>query len=146
LLNVIIEEGKAYPQEFPLEKEQFRNYFQTAYVCKQGETVLGAFYIKPNFPGRCSHICNGGFIVEPVHRGKGVGKAMGRAFIKIAPAMGYKASMFNLVFESNAASVALWKGLGFQVIGKLPGAGRMVGSDKLVDALMFHYSFEHNAV
>jgi hypothetical protein len=32
------------------------------------------------------------------------------------------------------------------VIGKLPGAGRMVGSDKLVDALMFHYSFEHNAV
>ena len=22
--------------------------------------VLGAFYVKPNFPGRCSHICNGG--------------------------------------------------------------------------------------
>ena len=25
-----------------------------------GEGILGAFYIKPNFPGRCNHICNHG--------------------------------------------------------------------------------------
>ena len=27
-------------------------------------SVLGTFYIKPNFPDRCAHICNGGFITE----------------------------------------------------------------------------------
>ena len=26
--------------------------------------VLGCFYVKPNFPGRCAHVCNGGFIVR----------------------------------------------------------------------------------
>lgn len=26
--------------------------------------VAGCFYVKPNFPGRCSHVCNGGFIVR----------------------------------------------------------------------------------
>ena len=22
------------------------------------------FYVKPNFPGRCAHVCNGGFITK----------------------------------------------------------------------------------
>ena len=37
---------------------------------KMGQDILGCFYIKPNFPGRCAHICNGGFIVNPNYRGK----------------------------------------------------------------------------
>ena len=32
--------------------------------------VLGAFYLKPNFLVRCSHICNAGFIVQPVLGGQ----------------------------------------------------------------------------
>jgi ribosomal protein S18 acetylase RimI-like enzyme len=141
LLNEIIAEGKTYPQEQELTIDQFRMYFQTAYVLKEGSKVLGSFYVKPNFPGRCSHICNGGFIVQPEQRGRGVGKALGRAFLKVAPAMGYRASMFNLVFENNTASVKLWNGLGFEIIGRLPKAGRLVGSDKLIDALMFYKEF-----
>ena len=23
--------------------------------------IIGCFYVKPNYPGRCSHVCNGGF-------------------------------------------------------------------------------------
>ena len=30
--------------------------------------VAGCFYVKPNFPGRCSHVCNGGFIVRSVSK------------------------------------------------------------------------------
>lgn len=29
-----------------------------------GVEVLGAFDLKPNFPGRCRRICNAGFIVQ----------------------------------------------------------------------------------
>ena len=29
--------------------------------------VAGCFYVKPNFPGRCSHVANGGFIVRCRH-------------------------------------------------------------------------------
>ncbi|CAG8448347.1 14731_t:CDS:2 [Dentiscutata heterogama] len=56
--------------------------------------------------------------------------------------MGYKSSVFNLVFENNIASIKLWKSLGFKEVGKIPKAGRLKGSDKLIDALMFYYDFE----
>lgn len=102
LLNHVIEEGKTYPHEHVLDLDGFQAYFQTGFVLKDfNNKVYGAFYVKPNFPGRCSHICNGGFIVKPECRGLGVGKALGRSYLKIAPAMGYKASIFNLVFENN---------------------------------------------
>eukprot|EP00842_Homolaphlyctis_polyrhiza_P002133 jgi/Hompol1/2920/HPOL_006230-RA len=150
LLNRIIEDGDTYPQEHTLSEEGFRAYFLShdAFVLVDRlhpSTVYGAFYVKPNFPGRCSHICNGGFIVEHEHRGKGVGKAMATAFIHIAPRLGYKASMFNLVFASNAASVNLWRSTGFREIGRLPAAGRLKGSDELVDAIMFHYDFSRRS-
>lgn len=65
LLNREIEDGNSYPQEFPLNEEQFRAYFLSHYafsLCSEKDgSVLGAFYIKPNFPGRASHICNGGY-------------------------------------------------------------------------------------
>lgn len=57
-------------------------------------------------------------------RGIGVGIAMGEAFKVLVPAIGYKASVFNLVFENNVASVAIWKKLGFQQVGRIPKAGR----------------------
>lgn len=60
-------------------------------------SVWGAFYIKPNFPGRCSHVCNGGFITDPRRRRRGVARLMGHAFLRFAKELGYKASYFNLV-------------------------------------------------
>ena len=35
--------------------------------------------------GRCSHICNAGFITTTASRGKGVGLAMGEAYLEFAP-------------------------------------------------------------
>ena len=83
---------------------------------------------------------------------------MALAFIQIAPLLGYKASMFNLVFENNIASVRLWRSMGFQEIGRVPNAGYLikrkdanegisnsVGDDdeeeEFVDAIMFYYPF-----
>ena len=40
-------------------------------------TVVGSFYVKPNYPDRCSHICNGGFLVSQNYRGNGIGKFLG---------------------------------------------------------------------
>ena len=43
----------------------------------QSDTVVGSFYVKPNYPDRCAHICNGGFLVSKESRGKGIGKFLG---------------------------------------------------------------------
>ena len=46
---------------------------------------LGSFYVKPNYPGRSSHVCNGGFLVTTAARNKGVGKSMGQCYLDWAP-------------------------------------------------------------
>jgi hypothetical protein len=49
---------------------------------------LGSFYIKPNYPGRSSHVCNGGFLVGPLARNRGVGRLMGEGYLEWAPKLG----------------------------------------------------------
>lgn len=71
---------------------------------------------------------------------------MALAFLAIAPLLGYKASMFNLVFVNNLASVRLWRSLNFQEIGRVPNAGylrtnQLDDEEEFVDAIMFYYSF-----
>lgn len=73
----------------------------------------------------------------PAARGQGVGTAMGRAYLDIARELGYRYSVFNLVFANNLASIQIWKNLGFQIIGRVPAAARLENSKELVDALIF---------
>ncbi len=99
--------------------------------------ILGAFYLKPNFPGRCSHICNAGFIVQPGFGGQGIGRFMEEAMLLIAANLGYEAVMFNLVFETNIPSITLWQSLGLEIIGRIPSAAKL-GNGQVADALTFY--------
>ncbi|GAA5952903.1 hypothetical protein JCM21900_004259 [Sporobolomyces salmonicolor] len=110
------------------------------------ECVLGMYYVKPNYPGRSSHNCNGGFVVPNHHRGLRIGSTLGRSYLHFAPLLGYRGSVFNLVYVSNEASVRIWDALGFKRVGLIPKAGclksRMEGGeDEYVDAIVFHYDF-----
>ncbi len=49
------------------------------------EVCLGSFYVKPNYPGRSSHVCNGGFLVTEAARNRGVGRLMGEGYLEWAP-------------------------------------------------------------
>ncbi|KAI8385020.1 uncharacterized protein BYT42DRAFT_544819 [Radiomyces spectabilis] len=158
LFNQAIEDGSTYPQEYPLGEQQFMDYFlgYDAFVLATeiidrnkdydfDNVVIGMYYVKPNYPGRCSHICNAGFITSISFRGQGGGMAMGETLLTTAPALGYKASVFNLVFVNNEASIRIWRKLGFQEVGRIPQAGRLKNSpDQLVDALIFYNDFSKN--
>ena len=147
LLNVLLIEDKTYPQRQPLSQAEFLAYWlsKDAFVVRTSvqdtthkpKEILGAFYLKPNFPGRCSHICNAGFIVQPELRGQGIGRFMGEAMLLIAANLGYKAVMFNLVFETNIPSITLWQSLGFEIIGHIPRAAKLE-DEQIVDALMMY--------
>ena len=77
LFNAAVIEGKTYPQDKLLSKEEFKASWlsRDAFVVRgveetgrqkmKDKAVLGAFFLKSNFPGRCSHISNAGFIVQP---------------------------------------------------------------------------------
>ncbi|KOS17474.1 Protein SPT10 [Escovopsis weberi] len=99
---------------------------------------LGSFYIKPNYPGRSSHVCNGGLLVTDESRNRGAGRLMGETYIDWAPRLGYTYSVFNLVYETNVASCKIWDALGFKRIGRVKGCGNLKSyPDRLIDAIIY---------
>ncbi|KAK5190544.1 Protein spt10 [Exophiala xenobiotica] len=157
-LNKEIELGDTYPMINPLPLETFGPYWFGNFgavmilgdiggiegvqeLDRNGadwnKICLGSFYVKPNYPGRSSHVCNGGFLVTPAARNKGVGKSMGQCYLDWAPQLGYTYSVFNLVYESNTASTRIWDSLGFKRIGRVPGCGQLQSSIEPVDAIIY---------
>lgn len=55
--------------------------------------------------------------------------------------LGYKYSVFNLVYVNNIASVKIWDSLGFQRAGLIPKVGRLKTADgqgeEYVDAYVY---------
>ncbi|KAK3900579.1 hypothetical protein C8A05DRAFT_35787, partial [Staphylotrichum tortipilum] len=153
--NKEIEGGDTYPMLEPMPVDKFAAYWfqnfggimllghiESAADVVEGQDwskeCLGTFYIKPNYPGRSSHICNAGFIVTDASRNRGVGRLMGETYLEWAPKLGYKYTVFNLVYETNVASCKIWDGLGFKRIGRVKGAGNLKSHpDRLVDAIIY---------
>lgn len=155
LMNCIIRDGKSWPFDNEFQNiDEYRGYFlsHTAFVARAVDEgydnngvvsnvgdFMGCFYIKPNYPGRCSHICNGGFITHSKFHRQGVGKLMGHVFLQASKDLGYLSSYFNLVFRSNIASVQLWESLGFIRVATLENAAKLNGATGLDTAYGYRY-------
>jgi L-amino acid N-acyltransferase YncA len=85
-------------------------------------TLLGSAKAGPNRPSRGSHVATASFMVASAARGQGVGRALGTWVLDWAREQGYAAMQFNAVVETNLAAVALWRELGFEVVGTVPEA------------------------
>ncbi|MBB6429790.1 GNAT family N-acetyltransferase [Algisphaera agarilytica] len=88
----------------------------------QAGALLGTYYLKANQQGPGAHVCNCGYIVGAEARGRGVATLMCEHSQAQAVAMGFRAMQFNLVVSTNAGAVRLWEKLGFEIVGRLPGA------------------------
>jgi L-amino acid N-acyltransferase YncA len=95
----------------------------TVVAVDQG-SVLGTAKTGPNRPAAGSHVSTASFMVSPAARGQGVGRALGEYVLAWARSQGYHSMQFNAVVESNDAAVALWRSLGFEIIGTVPEAFR----------------------
>jgi GNAT superfamily N-acetyltransferase len=87
-------------------------------------TVLGTAVTGPNHGGPGSHIATASFMVDPVHSGRGVGRALGERVLELARAEGYRGIQFNAVAETNAVAVRLWQALGLEVLATIPDGFR----------------------
>lgn len=130
LYRVVVEEGTSYPHHRMPDEEEFRDYWfrgkstVVAYARDRNleAGMLGAFYLKPNWPGRSKHVANAGFVVAPAWRNKGLGFLLAATMQHYARGLGYRGVIFNLVFAENKAAYHLWRKQGFQEIGTIPGA------------------------
>ncbi len=84
--------------------------------------VVGTYQLKPNQPALGSHVANASYMVASSARGRGVGRALGEHSLDRARVLGFHAMQFNAVVATNTAAVALWRSLGFEVVGTVPGA------------------------
>lgn len=91
-------------------------------VFEENNEILGSYYIKPNGVGPSSHICNCGYMVSAESRGRGIARKLCEHSQQVARDSGFKAMQFNAVVSTNEAAIALWKKLGFSIIGTIPEA------------------------
>jgi L-amino acid N-acyltransferase YncA len=127
LMQPVIRAGETYPYAVDMTVDQARRMWlevtEAAYVAQDDEgELVGTYYIKPNQPTLGAHVANCGYMVAEQARGRGVASAMCQHSQEEAIRLGYRAMQFNLVVETNQASVHLWKKMGFHVVGTLPGA------------------------
>ena len=96
----------------------------TVFVATLGDRVVGTAYVKPNMPGRGDHVCNAGWMIDPGHQGAGIGRRFAEHVIEQAQQAGFEAMQFNAVVATNTGAIALWKSLGFEIVGTVPNAFR----------------------
>ncbi|MET3108477.1 L-amino acid N-acyltransferase YncA [Oxalobacteraceae bacterium GrIS 2.11] len=115
----------------------FNQNIISTYVAEEDKQIFGMYKLVANQRGLGAHVANASFMVDPVCSSKGIGKRMGTHSLKEAKRMGFKAMQFNFVVSTNEPAVALWKKLGFSIVGQLPQAFQ---HQKLgfVDAYVMH--------
>ncbi|MFG1674454.1 GNAT family N-acetyltransferase [Micromonospora sp. NPDC049282] len=111
----------AWPAEVAREVWMERPPGRTS-VAVDDDAVLGTAKMGANRPGPGSHVATASFMVAAAARGRGVGRALCEEALDWARRRGFAAMQFNAVAETNTAAVALYRQLGFTVVGTVPEA------------------------
>lgn len=141
ILEPTIRAGETYALPRDMTEAQARAYWHAAgheaFVAENEDGVVGVYYMRPNQAGGGSHVANCGFMTAPAAQGRGVARAMGEHALDHARGRGFRAMQFNIVVSTNTRAVSLWEGIGFAIVGRLPGAfiHPRLGE---VDALVMH--------
>lgn len=125
ILRPVFRAGETYAVDRDISQDAARALWidqpAATFVVENGD-ILATYYIKTNHKGGAAHVCNCGYVTAEAAQGRGIARAMCEHSLTQARAMGYKAMQFNLVLASNVGAVALWRKLGFDVVGTLPSA------------------------
>lgn len=129
VLEPTFRRGDTYTYPTDVTEEQARESWMkvpkaTFVACNDEGTVLGTYVIRPNQPGQGSHVSNCGYVVSDAARGMGVASALCEHSQQEALRMGFRAMQFNFVVSTNEGAVRLWRKMGFEIVGTLPGAFR----------------------
>ena len=117
----------ALPFAGTFEASTFQGHWfglQPAYVALLQDHVVGMYKMGANFPDLGAHVASATYVVDPTVQGRGIGRALVEHSLDRARAEGFLAMQFNYVVSTNAPAVALYRKLGFAVVGTLPEAFR----------------------
>ncbi len=121
-----IREGATYALDAGMSEADALGYWlgedKETFVAEEHGAVLGTYYMRPNQGGGGRHVCNCGYMTHEAATGRGIARQMCEHSLEHARQRGYRAMQFNFVVGSNGRAVRLWQSLGFDIVGRLPGA------------------------
>jgi ribosomal protein S18 acetylase RimI-like enzyme len=126
ILEPILRAGECYALPRDWSRDEAVAFWtgrgREAFVAEDQGQVVGTYYLRPNQQGGGAHVANCGYAVASAAEGRGVGRRLAEHSLETARARGFRAMQFNFVISTNEPAVRLWKSLGFEIVGTLPGA------------------------
>lgn len=126
ILEPMIRAGETYALPRDMTREAALAYWSAPgheiFVAVEGAEVLGTYFLHTNQRGGGAHVANCGYVTAAEAAGRGVAGAMCAHSLDHARARGFRAMQFNFVVSTNERAVALWRRLGFDIVGRLPQA------------------------
>ena len=126
ILEPMIRRGDSYTLPREMTKAQALEYWfaleNETFVWQDGGAILGTYFLRANQRGGGAHVANCGYVAAEGAEGRGIARAMCLHSLQRARERGFRAMQFNFVVSTNNRAIELWKSLGFEVVGRLPGA------------------------
>ena len=136
-----IREGATYALDRNMTEHDALTYWtapeKETFVAEDDGEIVGTYFLRANQAGGGRHVCNCGYMTRASAAGRGVARTMCEHSLKYAAARGFRAMQFNFVVSTNERAVRLWQSLGFEIVGRLPGAFEHPALG-YVDALVMH--------
>ncbi len=139
ILEPTIRAGETYTLARDLSREQALDYWfgrgHEVFVAGFDGEIAGTYFLQANQGGGGAHVANCGYMTAERATGRGLARAMCAHSLERARVRGFRAMQFNFVVSTNQRAVRIWQSLGFETVGRLPGAFRHP-TEGYVDALV----------
>lgn len=126
ILAPMIRGGETYTIPSDIPESEALDYWlgpdRESFVAERGGTILGTYYLRANQTGGGAHVCNCGYVTGEAARGQGIAREMCAHSLETARGRGFRAMQFNFVIATNEGAIRLWERMGFETVGRLPGA------------------------
>jgi len=126
ILEPVIRAGETYALPRDMSESAAMAYWTgpegETFVAEDGGQVLGTYVLRANRLGGGAHVANCGYVTAAEAKGRGIARRMCSHSLDEARRRGFRAMQFNLVVATNEPAVHLWTSLGFETVGRLPGA------------------------
>lgn len=128
LLEPTIRDGETFALPRDMREGEALAYWlapgHAVFLAEVDGHAAGTYFIRANQKGGGDHVANAAYTTAPEMRGRGIARAMAERSLEEARRRGFAAMQFNFVVSTNERAVGLWQSLGFEIVGRLPGAFR----------------------
>ena len=126
IIGPTIRAGETYALDRNMSEAEALAYWfgadKAVFVAEAEDKILGSYYLRANQAGGGAHVANCGYMTAASATGRGVARAMAEHSLAEARDRGFRAMQFNFVVATNDRAIRLWQSLGFEIVGRLPGA------------------------